>query len=152
MTTSEPLVVDASVGVKWLFDEEQFELARALASDAARARTPILVPPHFHFEVLNAAWRKVARGLVSPDEGGEAITEITNYHTITVAPAMLSNRAYELALRLPVRPGAIYDLLYVALAQIVGCTLWTADSKLANAVAGVPVVVSLLSTYTPQTA
>jgi len=100
--------------------------------------------------VANAIWRKHARRLLTEEAARTALSDFAEFDTTTVAPPDLSGRAFELALK--IRPGAIYDLLYVALAQIVGCTLWTADSKLANAVAGVPVVVSLLSTYTPQTA
>jgi predicted nucleic acid-binding protein len=56
---------------------------------------------------------------------------------------------YELALRLAQdydRP-AVYDMPYVALAQIAGCDLWTADRRLINALNGRLPFVKDLRTY-----
>ena len=133
--------------MKWVSDEEGRETALALYRDSIAAERRLIVPAHFPGEVANAIWRKVSRGLLQFEEGLAAIADFANYRTARLAPVQLFSVSFTLArsLRLP----AIYDSLYVALAQIVGCELWTADLRLANAVAGagLPVDVRLLSTY-----
>jgi predicted nucleic acid-binding protein len=145
LTRSNLAVVDASIGVKWFVDEEEDDLARALFADSVRAGIQLVTPPHFEFEVVNGVWRKVRRGQLNPALAREAISSFSEYRITVLHPDSLAEDAYELELR--IRSGAIYDLLYVALAQILGCVLWTADARLVNALTNVPVFVRLLSTY-----
>jgi predicted nucleic acid-binding protein len=64
---------------------------------------------------------------------------------LAMSPPGLHRRAFEIAGQFQVK--WIYDAFYVALAEIVGCDLWTADAQLHRDVhAGYPNV-RLLSEY-----
>ena len=52
------VVVDASVAVKWVLDEEFTEQARNLLRDSVRQ--PIVAPPHLTSEVTNALYQPTA--------------------------------------------------------------------------------------------
>ena len=60
-------------------------------------------------------------------------------------PRGLHERALRLAQDYD-RP-AVYDMHYVALAQLAGCDLWTADQRLINALNGRLALVKDLRTY-----
>jgi predicted nucleic acid-binding protein len=128
----QPLVVDASVALKWVLFEEYTDQARALYEAALHARRPFLVPPHFFSEVTSALYqrtrtREPARHLTE-DEAHEALTRFSRFHVQTAEPEHLYDSAFLFARehRLP----SLYDSLYVALAQMMEVTLWTADQRL----------------------
>lgn len=141
------LVIDANVAVKWVVAEQDSSVADSLYRDAEAAGRQIFTPLHFNAEVANAVWRKVTRGLLTFDEGLAALAALQEYRTLGISPAGLLPRSFEVARAL--RYAAVYDCIYVAVAELVGCELWTADGGLANAAAaaGLSVRVRLLSTY-----
>src|SRR3990170_4404672 len=61
MRLDGPVVVDASVAVKWLIGEDFSWEAQALYEAAGRARLRIVAPPHFPGEVLNALYQRTRR-------------------------------------------------------------------------------------------
>lgn len=123
--------VDASVAVKWVLPEEHSEQALVLYEDAIESGQTVIGPPHLPVEVTNAIWRQVARGLMSNVEGREALSIFNRFQVALQIPGDLLERGFDIA-RQHKRP-TVYDTLYVALAEIKGCTLWTADMKLLNA-------------------
>lgn len=122
------LVIDASVAVKWLVDEE-------FGEQALRVRThdrPHVAPQHFVVEVCGAIRKKFREGELSSAQfpvvlRALAILPITEYPVTPLLPA-----AMEIALTFD---RSIYDSFYVALALHLGCQLVTADQKLYNALA-----------------
>ena len=52
----------------------------------------------------------------------------------TPTPGNLYDRALQIADQFNL--GAVYDAHYLALAQLLGCDLWTADQRLINTVSG----------------
>ena len=64
---SSPLVVDASVAVKWFVPEELSEHADLIAASGSMLLAPKLVL----LDVANAFWRKVQRHLISADDAIE---------------------------------------------------------------------------------
>jgi predicted nucleic acid-binding protein len=54
---NQTVVVDASVAVKWVLDEEFTQQARHLLRDSVRL--PILAPAHLTSEVTNALYQRV---------------------------------------------------------------------------------------------
>ena len=62
-----------------------------------------------------------------------------------MSPPGLHRCAFEIADQFRLK--WIYDAFYVALAEIVGCDLWTADEVLHAAVSGAHANVRLLSEY-----
>jgi predicted nucleic acid-binding protein len=129
---NQPLVVDASVALKWVLFEEFTHQARSLYEAALRAHRPFLVPPHFFSEVTSALYqrtrsREPARHLTE-DEAHEAFVRFSRFPVHSAAPESLYERAFVFARdnRLP----SLYDSIYVVLAQLMEVQLWTADQRL----------------------
>jgi predicted nucleic acid-binding protein len=126
MTT---LVVDTSVGVKWVVPESD--------SDAAeRLRGPGFVlhaPAFFLIEAASVLWKKHRRGELSPTDANDCLT-ILERSPITWHPdAGVIRAAFDIALR---SNRSVYDSLYLALAiQLQACVV-TADEKLRNGLRG----------------
>ncbi|HLF78258.1 MAG TPA: type II toxin-antitoxin system VapC family toxin [Dehalococcoidia bacterium] len=139
--------IDASVAVKWVFEEEFSDLAETLYRESRAADTTLIVPPHMATEVVNAIRRRAARSLISTGRGEELLADFLDFAlTVTVPPGL-----YELALRIAAtfnRPSA-YDAHYIALAQLAGCDFWTADERLLNALNGRLPFVRALRDYQP---
>jgi predicted nucleic acid-binding protein len=128
----QPLVVDASVALKWVLFEEFTNQARGLYEAALQARRPFLVPPHFFSEVTSALYqrtrtREPTRHL-SEDEAYEAFVRFSRFHVQPAAPEQLYERAFVFAR--DHRLASLYDSIYVVLAQLMDIQLWTADRRL----------------------
>ena len=131
MNAPDRYVVDASVGVKWVLPEPGSDRARRLLASVARGRTALLAPDLYVAEVANVLWRRCRlRGELLEDEAREALAELLGALPELVPAEALAAQALELALafRHPV-----YDCLYVALAVREGCSLITADRRIALA-------------------
>lgn len=124
--------IDASVAAKWLLPEEYSEQALALYDDCQRTNTAVTTPPHLPIEVTNILRRRVVRGFITHAEGRQLLETFSQFSVRLVIPPRLYEKAFSLAetFNLP----AVYDAHYVALAQILGCDLWTADERLLNTV------------------
>lgn len=126
------LVTDASVVVKWLIREEYSVHAQRLLADCIMKQRVIAVPPHFHAEVLNVLVQRQRR--TDPDvqiSAADATTALRRFLILkleAVAPDDLYDGAFRFVQTHGLR--SIYDALYVALAQMLGCELWTADRRL----------------------
>ena len=136
---SEFVVVDASVAFKWLVREEHTDKAltilRVWDSQDIRPTAPYLMP----FEVANALHRRVTRGELSVEAAADLIGGLLSSRLELHQPPNLHLRALELASQLS--QGAVYDSHYLALAESLGCELWTADQRFYRAVsAGVDFV------------
>jgi predicted nucleic acid-binding protein len=126
------LVVDASVAVKWLFEEHDSERAEALLTSAEENRLKLVAPTILAAEIANALWKRMRRGDMDRQktlEAGERFEEIC---PLLLPTEDLVQRALELAIdsRHPV-----YDCLYVALAEELPGDLVTADERLYRAFA-----------------
>lgn len=121
------MVVDASIVVKWLIDEEHSEGARNLrrrwSDDGVVLTAPHLMP----YEVSNALRRRVAEGTITL-EGAADLMTLTASHRVALYEAHdFHSQALQLASRFSQR--AIYDSHYLALAQALDCEFWTADER-----------------------
>ena len=121
------VVVDASLAVKWLVDEEDSDKAHAaleswVALDITRI-APYLMP----YEVANALHRRVARGELSIADSARMMKRLLGSRLELHHSPGLHARALELASQL--NQGAVYDAHYLALAEEFGCDLWTADVR-----------------------
>ena len=129
---SEFVVVDASLAVKWLVEEDDSDKAHAIlqswvAQDITRI-APYLMP----FEVANVLHRRVLRGDLNVGDSTRIIARLLDSRLELHQPAGLHVRALRLASEL--NQSAAYDAHYLALAEIVGCELWTADERFYRAV------------------
>ena len=129
---SEFVVVDASLAVKWLVEEDDSDKAHAIlqswvAQDITRI-APYLMP----FEVANVLHRRVLRGDLNVGDSTRIIARLLDSRLELHHPAGLHVRALQLASEL--NQSAAYDAHYLALAESVGCELWTADERFYRAV------------------
>lgn len=124
-----PVVVDASVALKWFVPE-------ALAAEASRlldGSFELWAPDLLVAECGNTVWKKVARGELAAAEARDVLAALSQV-PLNVVPAFeVVQPALEIALALQ---RTVYDSLYVALAVARDCPLITADDRLVRALAG----------------
>jgi predicted nucleic acid-binding protein len=128
------ICADASVGIKWILDEERSDRARALNSTAIRTGEIIVAPPLLPIEVTNILRQRMrTREALSLDEASQHLDDFLAFPIEYHSPAGLHYQALVLAdaLGLP----ATYDAHYLALAEQLGCELWTDDQRLIRQVA-----------------
>jgi len=118
-------VVDSSVAIKWIVDEEDSVSARSIAAATLEAPDLLLI------ECANILWKKATTGDLNPREV-DNLWQILLRAPIqfTASPDLLST-ALRIALDLK---HPIYDCVYLALALQREVPLITADRKLVTAV------------------
>jgi predicted nucleic acid-binding protein len=108
------LAVDASVGLKWVLEEPDSDVARVLAlSDEV-----LYVPDFWLNEACNVLWLQVRRKLLTPDEAREGLGLLR----AQVAPTSTADfDLHDVALDIGLAINhSTYDTLYVAFAIAVG--------------------------------
>ena len=119
------LVVDASVVIKWVVDEEG--TAAALALRHAHLVAPDLIVA----ECANILWKKVRRREMS-DEEAQVAGRLLARSDLDLVPM---RRLLEPTIRLAVAlDHPAYDCTYLALAQDLGVDMVTADERLCRKV------------------
>lgn len=121
------IVVDASVVVKWYIPERDHEPARQLRDDYLNGRHDLLAPALLPFEVGNALKYS---GHYSGERLRDASTTLTEYG-ITLVPYRNAGPLTDVAVDLDI---TFYDAAYLALAHTSDSTVYTADSRLLDAV------------------
>jgi predicted nucleic acid-binding protein len=122
------LCVDASVGAKWLFrDEEDRPAVVSLLDRYAAGEVDLVVPDLFFCEVSNAVLVAVRRKRISGEAALEALRELKDLHLAPVSVGPLLESAFSLALRLGL---SVYDAAYLAVSESQGVPLVTADRRL----------------------
>ncbi len=141
------VVLDASVAVKLVIDEEYSAQAAALLRDSAW--DAIAGPPHLLTEVGNALYQRTRRkaGSISQPHAERGLSELLALDIALVSPPNLYTRAMEFANLHSLRN--IYDSLYVVLAETLGAELWTADQVLLRSVSAAAPWVRWIGDY-PQ--
>ena len=121
-------LVDASVAIKWLIDEQGSEDAAELANTV-----PLVAPDLMRAEVGNALITKMRRGEINSDEVQTAYNTLGYFVARWIAIPSIADRALTIActLRHP-----IYDCYYLAAAEAEAMNLITADLRLIAAVRG----------------
>ncbi len=116
------LVVDASVAVLWVLEQDGSPRALTL-----RNETPFIAPSLIVAEVGNAIWKAVRRGEVSRENGLIAIKAALSAFAQLAPMESLYSRALELSTELD---HPIYDCFYLALAERERVPLVSADERL----------------------
>ena len=125
------VVVDASLAVKWLVEEEDSDKAHAALQSWVDQGITRVAPNLMPFEVSNVLHRRVLRGELDLHDSTRMIARLLESRLELRHPLNLHARALQIASRL--KQGAAYDAHYLALAESVGCDLWTADERLYRA-------------------
>ena len=123
-------VIDASVAVDWVAPDSDPEgparqLLDRLTTEHARLLGPSLLP----LEVANALLNGVRRRRWDGDAADASFVLLRRMPVLLVDEARDLERAYELSRRFDEHP--VYDMLYLALAERRGESLYTADGRLA---------------------
>lgn len=127
------IVVDNSVATKWVFAEDLTDVALALYTEHLTQRSPIIAPRLLPYEFTNVVLKRMKRdGMLWV----EAVEKLELFHQMKIdlrpdtmdANIRIHRRAIEIAATYGL--SATYDAHYVALAESLGCDLWTADSRL----------------------
>jgi predicted nucleic acid-binding protein len=118
------VVVDASVALKWVFDEPDSAAAVALRNEE------LIAPALWLAEAANALWRRAQRGEIAV---GEAVEWLSDLRKAPI-PSLPIEPHLEQALQLAIEIGhPIYDCLYLALALRHQTHVVTADRSFASA-------------------
>ena len=127
-----PVCIDANIIVALVtverFSRAALALWQELVEQAWQPTAPLLI----RYEVASALHRKVARGIMDPDDARQALQQVLALNIHYLDPPDLPLQAFELAARFQ-RPAA-YDAHYLALADYLECPFWTADERLYSAV------------------
>lgn len=115
-------VIDASIAVKWVVEEEGTAAALSL-----RRRARLIAPELLIAECANILWKKVSRKELSKHHARLAARLLQGADLELLPTRALLESATEIAIDLD-HPA--YDCLYVALAAANKCTFVTADARL----------------------
>jgi predicted nucleic acid-binding protein len=122
---SNPVVVDSSVAYKWLSDvgEESVVEAREMLDSAESGAMLLAAPATLHVELANA----LRYSCLEPDDAVEIIDEFESFHVELFEPTTARlHAAAELAY---LHNLSVYDALFLALAEELGCAFVTADRR-----------------------
>ena len=118
-------VVDASVAAKLFLTETGSEEARAFFS----AEGVLIAPDLILVELASIAAKQVRSGAIDAAAGQSMLRRAPALFDRLFAEGPLLPRAYALASAHPI---SVYDGLYIALSEMRGATLVTADLKLVD--------------------
>jgi len=139
------LVVDASVSLKWVLDDEaEIAASVSLRDDATRNRIRMLAPSLWVYEVTNALVVAHLRGRIDKRQRHLALGLLREVGVRLVDPEPTD--CLETAVRLGVSG---YDAAYVALAAAVNSHLWTGDRRLFEKVRSGAHTVRWIGDYRP---
>jgi len=122
----KPLVIDASIAIKWFIPECGSIGAIKLLNRSIQLFAPDIIRP----EVANTLWKLHTRKMLTVDEASRIIENLLSSPIEVCSSDALMAPAFEIAVA---TRRTVYDSLYVALAIERNAVLMTADQRLANA-------------------
>jgi predicted nucleic acid-binding protein len=126
--------LDASLVVLWFLRQELTPEADAVLDQWRADDIDLIAPPLLMAEVPSVLRQAVHRGRITSEEGDTALADFVGVGIRIAERPGLLRRTWDLgkALNVP----RLYDMFYVALADMEHCELWTADRHLVNLVKG----------------
>jgi predicted nucleic acid-binding protein len=118
------IVIDASVGLKWVLDEPGSDAASALCDQE------LIAPALWLAEAANALWRLARMSQLTTDEAAARFFELLNAPVASLAIEPHLPRALKLAAEIG---HPVYDCLYLSLALHHQTHVITADRRFASA-------------------
>lgn len=126
------LVVDASLVVKAMLPGQDQEICRQVLDGWRESQVQLCAPTLYAYEIMSALTKIVHFGEVAPAEGRRMLRDIWSLPVELMSPGVDQTQlAYAWTLEL--QRNAAYDSFYLALAQELGCELWTTDRRLCAA-------------------
>ncbi len=128
-TKKKNLVLDASIALKWFFEEKDTEKALQILKDIKEAKIIGVVPHLFYFEIANVLKTKTSYLL---RETARSLKVLFNIPLQVVKTDLsLLSTAHKYARKFNL---SIYDASYIAVAFLKNATLVTADEKMVKKV------------------
>jgi predicted nucleic acid-binding protein len=121
------VVVDVSLAFKWVIQERDSAVATAKFRSWRRQNVRVLAPSCFACELANALYQRVRSGRLATRQAIHYQRAVLRWVAILDPEPAVAVHALEIAAQLGQR--ASYDSQYVALAEHLGCELWTADQR-----------------------
>ncbi|MDP4008281.1 MAG: type II toxin-antitoxin system VapC family toxin [Candidatus Peregrinibacteria bacterium] len=120
--SNKKCIIDSSVAIKWLLNEEDSEIAMHLRNLYKHDLIDIIVPSHFYWEICNVMARKASAG---------ALRFFSELRMSDILEVRLTNRNALMACKLMEKYPKIsfYDASYHALAILEKGIFVTADQK-----------------------
>ena len=129
----DSLVIDVSCAVLLVVPGPAQPRYEELFGGWKRAGCDLYAPGLWIYEVTSALCKAVRFGGLMAAEAERCLTQALNLGVrLVAADEEQARAAYAWTLRL--NRAAAYDSFYLALAETLGCELWTADRRLCNAV------------------
>ena len=141
------LVVDASVAVKAVVEEDYTREARTLVRSWQTAGLPMMAPDFMASEFATALRKKIAEGILTNEDAKRLLTGLYQSGIDFRPSRPLHDRAIDLAVELNQR--LAYDSHYLALAESLNCDFWTADEPFYRAARNTYPQVQWIGSYQP---
>ena len=134
MTACESCVVDASVGIKLVVEEEYADKARHLFLQMAKCPDCIFfVPDLFYVECANVLWKYVKRFDYSHKDARAHLEYMHALDIVSIEADAVTTAALAIALEHSI---SVYDACYVAVSEHTNTPLITADMRLVRQLRG----------------
>ncbi len=125
------LVVDASVALKWQFEEEEeSQPAIALLQDFAEGKVDLITLTLFSSEILSAINVAITRGRISETAGQKALIYLTSLGIQEESSSGLIEGAFKIARKYGL---SAYDSAYIALGEKERCDFYTGEKRFFHA-------------------
>ena len=125
-TGAKPVVVDASMAVKWFAPESDSAAADQLIEDERILMAPDIMP----VEAANAWWKKVRRGEMTKADMEQALANLLALGVEWIPMPLIVERAATMA----VDTGqTVYDCTYLVVCADRGASIATADERMRGA-------------------
>ena len=119
--------VDASLAVRWVVPEDYSDQALDLLAFWGESQTELVAPTHMLYEVNSTLRFLVSQKVISEEIGDGAFSHFRRLRIRLTSRAAIFPLAWSLAREL--NQPTTYDTVYLALARMLNCELWTADRK-----------------------
>jgi predicted nucleic acid-binding protein len=126
--------LDASLVLAWLLPPERTPPVTDVWDSLLQRGDQLLGPPLLFIEVTSVLRERLVQNHITNQEAENAFSTFQLLPIARAWPRELHTKAWEIAKALDQRKA--YDAHYLALAEIEGCELWTADRRLYNTVGG----------------
>lgn len=134
------IVIDASVCLKWVFEEESSEKARFLLKQQEQNRLLLLVPELWEYEIVNGLACAVLRKKISFLKAKQLLTLVFKANLETISLGVSHIKCLENANKYQISG---YDSAYVTIAKENGIVLVSADDRLVAKVGNKKLAISL---------
>lgn len=128
------VVVDASIAVKWVIEEDGSEDARTLLQSWLTSGIQPVAPSWLTCEIANILYRKALAGDLSVADALDAYDDVLPFVIVRSENTADGRRGIQIAQQTNQQQS--YDAQYLALAERLGAEYWTDDARFVASASG----------------